>query len=63
MNDFLTAHEWFMHDQAMWWAEFKQQEEARRYGMEQAARRWAANPEQLELPLDYAECLDESVPF
>jgi hypothetical protein len=52
-----------MHDQAIWWAEFKQQEEARRYGMEQAARRWAANPEQLELPLDYTECLDESVPF
>lgn len=56
-----TDREWFMHDQAMWWADFKQQE--RRQSMEQAARRWAANPEQLELPLDYTECLDETVPF
>lgn len=33
-EDFLTAREWFMHDQALWWEEFKQQEEARRMAFE-----------------------------
>lgn len=33
-EDFLTAHEWFMHEQAQWWEDFKQQEEARRMAVE-----------------------------
>ncbi len=41
-----TDYEWFMHDQAVWWEDFKQQEEARRMLQE---GEWA----QLELPLKH----------
>lgn len=40
-----TDHEWFMQDQAMWWEDFKQQEEAMRMAQE---GEWV----QLELPLE-----------
>jgi hypothetical protein len=41
-----TDYEWFMHDQAVWWEDFKQQEEARRMAQE---GEWV----QIELPLKH----------
>ena len=52
-KDFLTAHEWFMHEQAIWWDEFKQQEEARRMAQE---GEWV----QLELPLKHPTTEDRA---
>jgi hypothetical protein len=52
-EDFLTAHEWFMHDQAQWWEEFKQQEEARRMAIE---GEW----KQLEFVFEYAESAESA---
>jgi hypothetical protein len=52
-EDFLTAHEWFMYEQAQWWEDFKQQEEARRMLQE---GEWV----QLELPLKHPPMEDRT---
>ena len=43
------------NDDAGWVHEQVRQYEEERFYMEQMARRWAAAPEQLELPLDFSE--------
>lgn len=43
------------NDDARWVHEQVRQYEEERFYMEQAARRWAAAPEQLELPLEFGE--------